>query len=452
MKLSRPLIPPPDSYPFFYGWVILAVATIGTIMSIPGQTMGVSVFTDHLIRVTGLDRNDLSLTYMIGTIASALLLPLAGIFYDRHGARKMIVVASACMALTLWYLASTREIIAGAAEIFSVPPTQPAQGQIAFVVLASGFLLVRFWGQGVLTMISRAMLGKWFDKRRGLVSGISGIFVSASFASAPRLLHWMIVDIGWSGAWKCLALANGGLLVIGWLFYRDNPEECGLQMDGSQEHDKDPATGKDGHDEISATLGEALSSRAFWIPNLSLALWGFALTGLTFHIVSIGSKAELPENETLQLFLYMAPISIFANILGGLAIGRVRIRLLFFSLMLALVIASVAMTHLESGIGRLLTIVCIGASGGLFSILLVVIWPRFFGRKHLGKISSINMMTMTSASALGPWLFAQSEKNTGSYDTAFIGCAAAAALLLLASLKLKNPAGGACADTKPGCS
>ena len=132
MKLSRRLIPPPDSYPFFYGWVILAVATIGTIMSIPGQTMGVSVFTAHLIRVTGLDRNDLSLTYMIGTIASALLLPLAGIFYDRHGARKMIVVASACMALTLWYLASTQKIIAGAAEIFSVPPAQPARSETAF--------------------------------------------------------------------------------------------------------------------------------------------------------------------------------------------------------------------------------------------------------------------------------------------------------------------------------
>ena len=450
MKLSRRLLPPPDSYPFFYGWVILAVATIGTIMSIPGQTMGVSVFTDHLIRATELDRNDLALTYMIGTIASALLLPFAGIFYDRHGARKMIVVASSCMVLTLWYLASVREIIGGAAEIFSVPPSQPARGQIAFVVLSSGFLLVRFWGQGVLTMISRAMLGKWFDKHRGLVSGISGIFVSASFASAPRFLHWMIVDIGWSETWRCLALANIGLLVIGWIFYRDNPEECGLRMDGSREHDKDPATGEDDHDEINATLGEALSSRAFWIPNLSLALWGLALTGLTFHIVSIGSKADLPENETLQLFLYMAPVSIFANILGGWAIGRVRIRFLFFSLMLALVIASAAMMHLESGTGRLLTIVCIGTSGGLFSILLVVIWPRFFGRKHLGKISSINMMTMTSASALGPWLFAQSEKNTGSYDAAFVGCAAAAALLLLASLKLKNPAKGACADTKPG--
>ena len=60
------------------------------------------------------------------------------------------------------------------------------------------------------------------------------------------------------------------------------------------------------------------------------------------------------------------------------------------------------------------------------------------------------MMTMTSASALGPWLFAQSEKNTGSYDAAFVGCAATAALLVLAALMLKTPAEGACADTKPG--
>jgi MFS-type transporter involved in bile tolerance (Atg22 family) len=49
------------------------------------------------------------------------------------------------------------------------------------------------------------------------------------------------------------------------------------------------------------------------------------------------------------------------------------------------------------------------------------------------------MMTMTGASALGPWLFAQSEKLTGSYDTAFEGCGVAAMLMLVATLTLKNP-------------
>jgi hypothetical protein len=35
-------------------------------MSIPGQTMGVSVFTDILIEKLGISRLNLSLTYMVG--------------------------------------------------------------------------------------------------------------------------------------------------------------------------------------------------------------------------------------------------------------------------------------------------------------------------------------------------------------------------------------------------
>ena len=38
----------PAGSPIFYGWVIVIVATIGKIASIPGQTIGVGVFTDSL--------------------------------------------------------------------------------------------------------------------------------------------------------------------------------------------------------------------------------------------------------------------------------------------------------------------------------------------------------------------------------------------------------------------
>ena len=41
----------PRSVPFFYGWVVVAVGSLGVAMSIPGQTLGVSVFTDSLIEV-----------------------------------------------------------------------------------------------------------------------------------------------------------------------------------------------------------------------------------------------------------------------------------------------------------------------------------------------------------------------------------------------------------------
>lgn len=46
----------PRRVPFFYGWVVVAAATSGVLFSIPGQTMGVSVFTDSLLEATGLGR------------------------------------------------------------------------------------------------------------------------------------------------------------------------------------------------------------------------------------------------------------------------------------------------------------------------------------------------------------------------------------------------------------
>jgi OFA family oxalate/formate antiporter-like MFS transporter len=73
----------PDRIPVFYGWIILAVGTIGIIMSLPGQTIGVSIFTESLLRDLEINRNSLSLAYLIGTVGSGLLITRAGKMYDR---------------------------------------------------------------------------------------------------------------------------------------------------------------------------------------------------------------------------------------------------------------------------------------------------------------------------------------------------------------------------------
>ena len=72
----------PSRFPFFYGWVIVFAATLGAIFSIPGQTMGFSVFTDLLMKELGLTRVELSLAYCLGTVASGLTLPWLGKLLD----------------------------------------------------------------------------------------------------------------------------------------------------------------------------------------------------------------------------------------------------------------------------------------------------------------------------------------------------------------------------------
>ncbi len=114
----------PRKLPFFYGWWIVAVGTLGILASIPGQTMGVSVFTDHLIEVTGLSRLALANAYLIGTLASGLLLPLGGVLLDRFGARVLAVAACVGLAATLLFLSRIDHVIVWIAEAFGLvaPP------------------------------------------------------------------------------------------------------------------------------------------------------------------------------------------------------------------------------------------------------------------------------------------------------------------------------------------
>lgn len=61
----------PEKVPFFYGWVILFASTAGVLASTPGQTMGIATFTEYLLENIHISRNQISVAYMIGTIASS---------------------------------------------------------------------------------------------------------------------------------------------------------------------------------------------------------------------------------------------------------------------------------------------------------------------------------------------------------------------------------------------
>ena len=70
--------------PIFYGWVVLAVGTLGVIMTSPGQTYAVSIFIEHFIEDLGLSRTMVSTLYSLGTVTGSLALPLIGRAIDRR--------------------------------------------------------------------------------------------------------------------------------------------------------------------------------------------------------------------------------------------------------------------------------------------------------------------------------------------------------------------------------
>lgn len=440
VKVPRGLAAPdfpfsPKRFPFYYGWVIVVASTVGVIMSIPGQTMGVSVFTEHLMAALGLTSVQLSAAYMFGTILSSFLLPLGGNWFDRWGARNLVVPAALALSLTLMLLSQCDRIAAA----ITFGGSESVRFVTAFTVIFIGFTMLRFSGQGLLTMTSRAMLGKWFNRKRGFVSGLHGTVVTFMFSIAPLALNGFVQAFNWRGAWIFLMSLSLGMALFGWLFFRDTPEECGLVMDGAVAGPRDGSETKSHNVIKEFTRMEALRDYSFWVFTLGLSSFTLIITAITFHIVSIAREAGLAETQAFSIFMPMAVVSIICNFIFGWICDYVPLKYTLMFMMATMGMGILAIPIISSWAGWCLVFVGLGASGGIFAPLITVVWPEFYGREHLGAISSFNLSAMVFSSAIGPFLFSLSMDWYGSYNNAIYVCLVVPVLVSIAALKANNP-------------
>ncbi len=424
----------PAKWPFFYGWVIIFAGIIGILMSIPGQTIGVSVFTDHLIGSLNIGRVNLSMAYMVGTIISGFLIPWAGRLYDKYGVRPVVMTAGFFMGVTLFYLSRISGIAAAVSDYTGFNDPDP----IVFLLITAGFFFLRFFGQGVLTMASRNMVMKWFDKRRGFANAILGITISFGFSYSPRVIDMLIEHNSWQGAWLVLGAIAAVFVLFAFLFFRDNPYKYGLVPDGKiiereKEHDPKIPLLKE------YDLKQARTTYSFWIFTLSLSLQSLYITAFTFHVISIFHVNGYDHTAAVTIFLPSSLVAVAFHFAGSWLSDYLKLKYFLILQIAGMIISMSALLILDlSPFARLILIIGNGIMNGMFGILSAVTWPRFFGLKHLGAISGYSMGWMVIASALGPFLFSLSYRFTGQYNLAALICIIIAVTLFMLSFKAEN--------------
>ena len=422
----------PSKSPIFYGYVVLLIGTIGIWASIPGQTIGVSVFTDPVKDALGLSRNQFSNAYMIGTIVSSLIIGRAGIWFDRYGARYVAFFAAIVLALAVLFCSWSVQI----SNFFKQLLNQDTW-MVPFVIMTLLFFMLRFAGQGVLTMASRNMIMIWFDKNRGKVNAFSSVALSFGFSSSPLWINVLIESNGWQGAWQILAV---GLLIFAFFvlqLYKNRPEEHGLVPDGvktSKVQDADPVT-----ETLQYTLPQAKATRAFWMYGLILAFNSFFITGLAFHVVSIFGSEGFSKDDAISIFLPGSVVAVTVSTVFNFLSDYLHLKLYLYLMIFGGLLASVGLLFLPSVIGIPFLVGGFGLMGGFFAVLNAIVWPRFFGRTHLGAITGKIMSFLILASALAPPLFSLCFSTFDSYrPLGYLGLAFLV-FLGIASIKANNP-------------
>ena len=430
-KFFQPKVPfSVGSWPGYYGWVILFFGTLGMIAAVPGSPPGMSVFVDGMIVSLGMERDSFSLAYMLGTVTAGLAAPYAGRMVDRFGARAVACASFFGLGLVLLYTGLIDRI-----HNLTLPLIDPRL--YAFFLVFTAFAGIRLTGVGFAMTACRSMVFKWFEGRRGMAAAINGVVLSLSFSSAPILLNGLVVEFNWQQAW--IGLGTLFILVVlpmAYLFYRDSPENCGVEVEQGSTQSTAKVRIPVKRDFTGA---QAVRTYTFWIFASALALNALIGTGVSFHMVEIAARAGLSRSSAVEIFLPVAIFHIGTTVIIGMLAEKIRIKYAVILMIGAQLLGLYGIANVGETGWRWLYIVGSGVGWGCFGILINVPWPRFFGRRFLGSINGWVTGVTVITSALGPYVYGLCVEVFGNFHAAFLACALLCPIIIFLAVFADNP-------------
>lgn len=371
----------------------MAAGTLGLVMTSPGQSYVVSIFIEHFIRDLGISRSLVSTLYTGATLAGSFALPFVGRQIDRLGARRLVIVIAVLFGSACFWMGNVQNAL----------------------MLGCGFVAIRLLGQGSLGLVSVNVINQWWIARRGLVMGISGVCVSLfGLGMFPVVSNTLIGQMGWRNAYLLFGVLLIGLMLpVGYFFFRNRPEEYGLQPDGGMTSAGEKAGS--GVQEENWTLPEALKTPAFWVLAGSAATMSMLMTGLVFHQVSLFGDQGYGPGVAAGVFVPLSITMAIVNLGGGLLADRLRPQLLLVAALVFQAITLFLALQLNAYWLVLAYGIGLGATSGFYRVIMSVMWAKYFGRLHLGSIMGVAQTFAIAGSALGPMPLGIARDTLGSY-------------------------------------
>jgi MFS family permease len=385
---------------FYYGWVNLAVAALAMVATLPGRTQGLGLITEPLLADLRIDRVAYATINLWATLIGAAVCLPCGRLTDRFGSRIVLTTIALALGVTVLGMSAATGL-AG---------------------LSIGITLSRGLGQSALSVVSLALVGKWFRRRLNVAMGVYSLLIGMGFIAAFPAVGQSVLKVGWRLAWSwvgwflLVALAPLAALAV-----RNNPEEQGLRLDGDIEESSAHL--------CDLTVWDALRSPAFWTFALSSSLFGLVYSGIALFNQSILEQRGFDAMVYHTVLVISTMLGLVANFAGGWLASRWSIQKLMGVGMGALAGALLALPMVRTYTHVILYGATMGISGGVVTVVFFSVWGQAFGRNHLGRIQGCAQTMTVFASAVGPLLLAQTLRQTGSYDLIFNGLAAVVAVL-----------------------
>jgi MFS family permease len=390
--------------PFFYGWLLVAVAFVTMAVGVNART-AFSLLFPAILGEFGWDRALTAGAFSFGFLVSAVVTPFVGRLMDMRGPRIVVELG----VLTM-----------GAGLILASLVSEPWQFYLTLGALVGGGVnCLAYTGQSIY-------LTNWFVRRRGLALSIAFSGVGIGSITILPWLGWLIQTAGWRSA--CVSLGILLLVLLGPLnlLLKQGPEDMGLRPDGlsSGHASSDHAANIVDHAwaAVDWTLGRAPRTRRFWWLAAGYFCGLFSWYAVQVHQTKYLIEIGFAPGEAAWALGLVSLVAVPGQIVLGHLSDRIGREWVWMIGNLGFVICYLCLIGLRSAPTPMLLYAMILAQGTLGYGLTCVMGPipaEIFAGRHYGNIFGTVMVAAILGGAAGPWITGVIYDATGTYSIAF---------------------------------
>jgi predicted MFS family arabinose efflux permease len=369
-----------------------------------GIRHGFGLWLQPITMDRGWSRETFAFALAVQNLAWGLAGPLAGMWADRFGAFRVLVVGSVLYALGLAVMASATSgagFLGGTGLLLGMAQAGTTYAVIYGVIARNVSAEKRSWAMGV--------------------TAAAGSF--GQFLMVP-VENWLIAGTGWQNALFVLGLA--ALLIIPLAF-------------GLKEPPRAAATGV--QQSVGAALKEAFAYRSFLLLMAGYFVCGFQVVFIGVHLPSYLKDGGLsPQVATVALAL----IGLF-NVFGTYAAGSLGQRLAKRHILAAIyLMRAVAIVLFISLPLTPMSVYVFSAVMGLLWLSTVpptnAIVAQIFGVQYMSMLGGFVFLSHQVGSFMGVWLGGLLYDATGSYDVVWWIAIALGVFAALVNLPVRETA------------
>lgn len=390
----------------YRGWYVVAGSFVGAFV-VFGLSYAFGVFLEPIQRDLGLSRSGVSFVFSLQTVVIYVAAAVLGVLADRFGVRRLLSVGVVALAAGgLW--------------------TSRADGY-ADLLLAYGVLTAI--GLGAIYVVAYATVPRWFERRRGLATGIATAGLGIGMVALAPAASVLVGALGWRLAILALVLVAAAAVALSIPLFADDPISSDRDVATDREFpagipDRTPTAWTT----YRAELASVAISRPFLLLFAGWVLVYATLYVLLVHVVPHASDAGLGDGAGTAAIAIIGATTALARIgIGGLAdrLGRIRT---FVACSAIMGVATLGVPLVDSAGGLYTIAVVFGIAYGGNGALLSPLTVDLFGAANPNAIFGLISLSFAVSGLLAPWLAGLTYDLTGTYTPAFVGAGLAGLL------------------------